>query len=117
MKKAQPVGTLTDMSMPPPSYEDVKSNGSGHGEFGSAITKAMHFLAADSCARSLDSHFHRKQFHVLKNWNFLTVEKYSRYQLITPPFVTMLLLFHLEASAWEDDYINRRLGAASRRVD
>ena len=36
---------LTDVSMPPPSYEDVKSNGSGHGEFGSATMKAMYFLA------------------------------------------------------------------------
>lgn len=42
---AQPVGTLTDVYMSPPSYEDVKSNGSSHGEIGSATMNAMYFLA------------------------------------------------------------------------
>uniref|UniRef100_A0A0D6QY75 SH3 domain-containing protein n=1 Tax=Araucaria cunninghamii TaxID=56994 RepID=A0A0D6QY75_ARACU len=41
----QSVGKLTDVYMPPPSYEEVKANGSTHGGIGSAMQKVMYFLA------------------------------------------------------------------------
>lgn len=44
-QRSETVGTLTDVAMPPPSYEDVKSNGSSHGEIGSATMNAMYYLA------------------------------------------------------------------------
>lgn len=40
-----PMGKLTDVYIPPPSYQEVKANGSGHVVIGSATQKAMYFLA------------------------------------------------------------------------